>query len=90
MLLETELRRVAVRTGVGQEAVTGILDRINLVEPDRTFFREAGILPGRNLRSLDALHVVTALRLGTERFLSYDASQVEAAVAAGLRVESPR
>jgi hypothetical protein len=62
MLLETELRRLAVRIDLAQVAVTRLVERFDLVETDRSLFREAGLLPGRHLRSLDALHLVAALR----------------------------
>ena len=89
LLLETELRRAAVRRGAPQEQVTNVLERFDLVDLDPTIYREAGLMPGTNLRSLDALHVVVALRVGAEVFISYDASQAKAASAAGLRTVSP-
>ena len=89
LLLETELRRAAVRLGVAQELVTDVLERFDLVEPDRTVYREAGLMAGQDLRSLDALHVVIALRLAAEQFVTYDKRQASAASAAGLRVVAP-
>jgi len=89
LLLESELRRAAVRRGAPQEEVTIVLERFDLVDLDPTIYREAGLMPGINLRSLDALHVVVALRVGAEIFISYDAGQAEAASAAGLRTVSP-
>lgn len=89
ILLETELRRLAVREDLAQAAVSDLLDRIDLAEPNRSLFYEAGILPGANLRSLDALHVATALRLEADQFVAYDARQLAAATAVGLRVLSP-
>lgn len=90
LLLETELRRAAVRENAPQAIVTRILEALDLVEPDRTVFAEAGIMPGASLRSLDAIHVVTALRVSAETFLTYDRRQAAAAEAAGLVVEAPR
>ena len=89
VLLETELRRIAVRHEIPQELVTDIVDRFDVVELDRTIFREAGLMAGPNLRSLDALHVATALRLSTDQFLTYDERQAEAARGAGLRTAGP-
>lgn len=89
ILLETELRRLAVREDLAQAAVSDLLDRIDLAEPNRSLFYEAGILPGANLRSLDALHVATALRLEADQFVAYDARQLASATAVGLRVLSP-
>lgn len=89
LLLETELRRFAVREGLSQVAVTEILDRVDLVEPDRALHHEAGILPGHTLRSLDALHLATVLRLDVEFLLTYDLRLTEAAEALGVRVVTP-
>ena len=84
MLLETELRRFALRTGLHQSAVSDVLARIDLVEPDRSLFTEAGLMPGANLRSLDALHVATALRLDARVVVAYDHRLQQAARAVGL------
>lgn len=88
-LLETELRRFAARVDVPQANVTEILDVVDLVDADRLLFLEAGLLPGKHLRSLDALHTATALRIEADEFLTYDARQAEAARSVGLRVTSP-
>ncbi len=84
LVLETELRRLAVRVELPQTAVTALLERFDLLETDRSLYREAGLLPGRNLRSLDALHVAAALRLNADVMLSYDRRQIAAAEAVGL------
>lgn len=89
MLLETELRRLAVRVDLAQAAVTHLLEHFDLVETDRSFYREAGLLPGRHLRSLDALHLAAALRVGADIMVTYDRRQAEAADAAGLPVLAP-
>lgn len=89
-VLETELRRLAVRTGLEQTAISAVLDRIDVVELDRDVFRAAGLLPGANLRSLDALHVAVALRLDVDAFLTYDDRQAQAAQASGLPTIAPR
>ena len=89
MLLETELRRLAVRVDLTQIAVTHLLERFDLMETDRSLYREAGLLPGRHLRSLDALHLAAALRVGTDVMVTYDRRQADAADAAGLPVLAP-
>ncbi|MDQ2722197.1 MAG: PIN domain-containing protein [Actinomycetota bacterium] len=89
LLLETELRRLAVREALAQTAVSELLDRVELIEPDRSQYRDAGLLPGQHLRSLDALHVVAALRVAAGAMISYDQRQVAAAHAVGLRVFAP-
>ncbi len=88
-LLETELRRLAIRLELDQSMVTELLARVDLVDPPRSLFHEAGLLPGTHLRSLDALHLATALRVDSDTFLAYDARLLDAARAIGLEVNSP-
>ncbi len=89
-LLETELRRVAVREGRDQSKVSAILEGVSLAALDRATYRSAGFLPMPYLRTLDALHLEAAMRLDAEAVLTYDQRLSEAAVAAGLDVIAPR
>ncbi|MDT7646051.1 MAG: uncharacterized protein QOC75_3051 [Pseudonocardiales bacterium] len=89
MLLETELRRLAVRTGVAQSVVTRLLERLDLLEIDRSLYREAGLLAGPHLRSLDAIHVAAALRANADAMVTYDLRQADAADSVGLSVQTP-
>ena len=88
-LLEIELRRLAVRLGLDQSAVTDLLARLDLVDPPRSLFHEAGLLPGTQLRSLDALHLATALRVDADTLVAYDARLLDAARSLGLGAHSP-
>jgi uncharacterized protein len=88
-LLETELRRLAIRLELDQSTVTDLLARVALVDPPRSLFHEAGILPGPHLRSPDALHLATALRVDSDTFVAYDARLLDAARSVGLQVHSP-
>ena len=89
VLLETELRRLAVRDDLRQLAVTSLLDRLDIIDLDREMYREAGLLPEKTLRSLDAIHVAAALRAGADVMVTYDIRQAAAAESSGLRVVSP-
>lgn len=88
-LLETELRRVAVREGIDQGVVTGLLDGVALAAPDRAVYRAAGLLPIPHLRTLEALHLECALRLDAAAVLTYDVRLQDAARSVGLRVVAP-
>ena len=90
VLLETELRRLALRVGVSQAAVTELLEGVVVAELERAQFRMAGLLNGEQLRSLDALHVASALRWQADAVLTYDHRQAQAAQDAGIRVLAPR
>jgi uncharacterized protein len=89
VLLETELRRMGVRVGWEQSLVSDVLDQIHLVEPNRSLFTEAGLLSGAHLRSLDALHVATALRIDASVVLTYDRRLQQAARDVGLATIAP-
>lgn len=89
MLLETELRRIAVREHAPQTSVTEVLRGISLVELERAHFHAAGILPEGGLRSLDALHLVTAVRAEVDVMVAYDRRLLDAAATAGIATLSP-
>ena len=61
------------------------------LELDADLAHVAGGTGGATLRSLDAIHVASALRAATEveAFVTYDSRQAVAAAASGLRVEAP-
>jgi predicted nucleic acid-binding protein len=90
LLLETELRRAAHRIeALSQQAVSELLEAVSLYELSPSLFQEAGLLPGPFLRSLDALHLSTAIRLGVERVVTYDKRMTEAARELGITVVAP-
>ena len=88
-LLETELRRVALKAGESQTRASDILSRIDQVLLDQPILRSAGLLKGPFLRSLDAIHIQTALTIGAGGVLTYDKRMVEAAEYFGMEVHSP-
>lgn len=89
-LLEAEVRRAGTRLpGVQQSAITAVLDGVALHETPPSLYREAGLLPGNRLRSLEAIHLAAAVRLGAERVATYDQSMQEAAAAIGLICIAP-
>ena len=89
ILLETEVRRAAMANGASQAAATALLGRVEMVEAPRALFAAAGLLPIPGLRSLDALHLATAMREDAETLLTYDQRLVDAAAIVGLPTVSP-
>ena len=89
-LLETELRRAAQREpALSQQLVTELLESVSLYEVPASLFREAGLLPGARLRSLDALHLAAAVRIGVDHVVTYDERMAESARLLGLNVLAP-
>lgn len=90
LLLETELRRAVARISpLTQSSVTTLLENVDLYDVPGATFREAGLLPGAHLRSLDAVHLASALRLDAERVATYDVRMSAAADELGLSVVAP-
>lgn len=89
-LLETEMRRAANRVaGLTMDAISEFLLGVNLYEMPGSVFREAGLLPGPTLRSLDALHLSVAIRIGVESVVTYDRRMADSARQLGLSVVAP-
>jgi predicted nucleic acid-binding protein len=90
LLLETELRRVVAREpALTQHAVSDLLRGVDLYELPPPLFAEAGLLPGADVRSLDALHLAAAIRLEVEAVITYDVRMTEAARSLGMDVLAP-
>jgi hypothetical protein len=66
-----------------------VLDRVILHALPRSVYTHAGLLHGKTLRSLDALHITAALRLEVDAALIYDVRMREAAVENGLSILAP-
>jgi predicted nucleic acid-binding protein len=80
-LLRTEALRAGHRLGIAEEVVAEALST----------FLAAGRLRPSSLRSLDALHLATALELGDDLqgVVTYDARMIEGAEAASIAVITP-
>jgi predicted nucleic acid-binding protein len=84
-------RRGADSVAAGAEAVAQVLGSLQLVELDAALARHAAELHPTALRSLDAIHLASALALGEGlgAVFTYDARLASAARAAGLTVIAP-
>jgi len=91
-LIRTETLRAAARQPVPR--LTGArrqLRGLAMVDIDRALLDQAGVLPPPETRSLDAVHLATALALGSDLgvVVTYDQRMAGAAVAQGLQVVAP-
>jgi predicted nucleic acid-binding protein len=91
-LLATEALRATPHQGLHAANVEELLDRISLLLPTPATFRRAGVLGPAALRSLDALHIASALDLvpEVEAIVAYDRRVMAGAVEAGLNVITPQ
>ena len=87
-ILETELRRVAVRQGIDQDKASEVLELLDVLEHDRSQLRQAGTIVGEQVRSLDALHLAAAMRVGADAMLTFDERLERACELVGLPVLS--
>jgi predicted nucleic acid-binding protein len=71
--------------------VRDVLELLELVELDEDVARLAASLAPPTLRSLDAVHLASALAIGEElaEFITYDARLAAAARGAGMEVRAP-
>lgn len=90
LVVEVEVRRAARRFGL-EERATDVLDRLTLLELEPEIASAAALGDPPGLRSLDAIHLATALSLGEElsTFVCYDGRLAAAADRAGLAVLAP-
>ncbi len=89
----TEVRRAVLRSG-GSAArarrAEDVLARVDLVAVTTDVLRRAGELVPASLRTLDAIHLATAMEVGPlAAVVSYDHRLTEAARANGLEVAAP-
>jgi predicted nucleic acid-binding protein len=94
VLLPIECRRIVLRAGsppavaakLGQE-----LARVTTIRLDEAVQKLAATIGPPRLRSLDAIHLASALSIGDypEAFITYDDRLADAARAAGLNVLTP-
>jgi predicted nucleic acid-binding protein len=89
-----EVCRTLVRLEVdpaGQRRAAAVLADFKLVAVTEEVRRAAATMPGKALRSLDALHVASAQQLGAllDAMVTYDRRMIDAARAQSLPVTSP-
>ena len=91
-LVRTEARRAVVEENVQLRRLCELrLAEIDLIDLNVAVLDAAGRLPGRHLRSLDAIYIASARALGDHLagLVSYDARQIAAAVDLGIATASP-
>lgn len=91
-LARTEVLRALLDEGeAGLARGREVLGRLNLVRVNDRVLGAAGSLLPNDLRSLDAIHLATALQLAGDvrQLVTYDERMAQAARALGLRTAAP-
>ncbi|GAA1347760.1 type II toxin-antitoxin system VapC family toxin [Arthrobacter roseus] len=89
MLLHADMHCAARRQrNIPAELINTVLNSINLVDVARSDLMYAAAMP-HQLRSADAIHLATAIRVQAQSVLAYDHELMAAATDAGLSVVSP-
>jgi predicted nucleic acid-binding protein len=92
VISEVEVPRAVARaSGVDPSEVSLLLHGATVLHLDSTLTRAAARLRPLTLRSLDAIHLASAIDLGEDLtdFVTYDRRLADAARSLGLRVVSP-
>jgi hypothetical protein len=84
-------RRGADTMSAGADPLSEVMRNLHLVELDEAVAARAAAIQPTTLRSLDAIHLASALALGEElaAVVTYDARLASAAGAAGITVLAP-
>ena len=90
----TEIESIRALARYAPEAASRlptVLDQIDLIDLDQRIRMLAGTVIPATVRSLDAIHLGTALRSGPSltSFVTYDRRLLDAAQAAGLPIDAP-
>ncbi len=92
VVAQIEMERVARRIGGGAvRRARTVISRIALVDLDQDVVRVAAALDPPGLRTLDAIHLATAISLGRDlgAFCAYDVRLASAAVSKTFDVLAP-
>lgn len=91
VLLDVEAHRVGRRLGVDGHKMAEALEAVSLISPSESTFATARTVGPDTLRTLDAVHLATALELGAalEAVVVYDRRLAGGCEEAGIAVVTP-
>ncbi len=81
--------RIANPSGQLQHETRRLLDACLLVDVTDRLLRGAAPLASRKVRTLDAIHVATALYIDADELVAYDRRLLDAVEAQGFQVAAP-
>ena len=87
--MEVTRAAVVANPATGYKNASHLLETCELIDVDEPILNWARGLVNERLRTLDAIHLASALDIRPDEFLAYDRRLLNAAEAAGLRTSSP-
>jgi predicted nucleic acid-binding protein len=85
----TRATALAIPAPEVREETARVLDSCLLVDVSAALLRSAAALASGSVRTIDAVHLASALRVDADELVAYDRRLVAAAAANGLGVSSP-
>src|SRR5207253_2206809 len=83
-------RAVRLRNPAGGKSLHELFDDLTFVAVDETLLMAAAKFADAHLRTIDAIHLASALEIGATEMLVYDRRLAEAAEAVGITPVGPR
>jgi predicted nucleic acid-binding protein len=80
---------VVANATTGYQDASRVLERCELIDADADVVDRARALAGERLRTLDAIHLASALLVGSQELIAYDTRLLRAAEDVGLATASP-
>lgn len=80
----TELQRTMLDADLSLTAIAPLREVVTTFSIEQSVLNLAALIPVRNIRTIDALHIATALSASVDGFISFDKTQLKAAAEAGL------
>lgn len=81
--------RIANPSDEVEQETRRLLEACLLVDVSDRVLRDAAALASRKIRTLDAVHLATALYIDADELVAYDRRLLDAAEAEGLSIASP-
>lgn len=88
-LADVEVARACRRAGIAEDDQEAAMSDVALRDIDERVIVRARMVGGPELRSLDAIHLATAVVVGVDALVTYDDRLAQAARSVGLDVHVP-
>lgn len=81
-----ELQKTLLEAGLALDSIAQLRAVVTTYSVEQSVLNLTALLPTPAIRTIDALHIATAIQANVDGFISFDKSQAFAAASAGLNV----